>query len=107
MVMKQYQEEIDVWAKQFTNPYWSQLEIMTRLTEEIGELAREVNHRYGAKKKKPEEQVGEIGSEIADVIMTLICLANKEGIDLDEHMRKLIEEKLYKRDNKRFERLEE
>ena len=107
MVIQQYQDEIHKWASQFKKPYFEQLEILTRLTEEVGELAREVNHRYGPKRKKPEELDGEIGSEIADILMTLMCLANKEGINLDEHMRKLIDEKLYKRDNKRFERLEE
>ncbi len=103
MSLKDIQKDVDNWAQQFKNPYFKPLEIMTRLAEEVGELARELNHRYGPKKKKSEEEVQEIGSEIADIFMTLICLANSHNIDLDESWRKLID-KLYDRDSARYEK---
>ena len=85
MSIKDYQKDIDDWAQQFETPYWHPLAIMTRLSEEVGELAREINHRYGPKKKRPSEENKEVGDEIADVFMTLICLANSQKIDLDDH----------------------
>jgi len=100
------QYQIDKWAKQFKAPYWQPLEIMARLTEETGELAREVNHRFGPKKKKSAEDTREMGDEMADIIMTLVCLANSQGISIDEAWQHLMD-KLYKRDNQRFERREE
>jgi NTP pyrophosphatase (non-canonical NTP hydrolase) len=57
---------------------------MTRLAEEVGELAREVNHRYGQKTKKRDETDGDMAMEMADIMFVLICMANREGIDLEE-----------------------
>ncbi len=57
---------------------------MTRLSEEVGELAREVNHRFGQKTKKKEEADGDMAMEMADIIFVLVCMANREGIDLQD-----------------------
>ncbi|EGC68397.1 hypothetical protein HMPREF9087_2987 [Enterococcus casseliflavus ATCC 12755] len=46
------QEEVDAYIQQFKTGYFSPLAQMARLTEEVGELAREVNHYYGEKIKK-------------------------------------------------------
>ena len=48
----------------------------------MGELAREVNHRFGQKTKKPDEAEGDMAMEMADIMFVLICMANREGIDL-------------------------
>src|SRR3989338_9627732 len=105
MTLNELQKEIDDWAQQFTTPYWKPHEIIARLAEETGELAREVNHIYGPKKKKSEEETKEIGAEICDIFMTLICLANSQKIKLDDNWQSLLD-KLYKRDNLRFEKKE-
>ena len=76
---------------------------MTRLTEETGELAREVNHRFGPKKKKPSEDVQDVGDEMADIIFTLCCLANSLDINLDESFARTMD-KCYGRDKDRFEK---
>jgi NTP pyrophosphatase (non-canonical NTP hydrolase) len=55
---------------------------MTRLSEEVGELAREVNHRFGQKTKKKDEAEGDMAMEMADIMFVLICMANREKIDL-------------------------
>jgi len=52
---------------------WKPHEILARLFEEGGELARLVNHIYGPKKKKPEEAEQELSGEIGDILYTLIC----------------------------------
>ena len=101
--MKQFQEEVDEWTSQFDPQYWPPHEVMTRLMEETGELAREVNHLFGSKKKKTGEENRQLGDEIADIIFTLSCLANSQGINLEDHMQRIID-KCYKRDNDRFKK---
>jgi len=84
MPLKEAQSRVDLWISQFEEGYFSPLTNMTRLSEEVGELAREVNHRFGQKTKKKSEPEGDMGMEMADIIFVLICMANREGIDLDE-----------------------
>ena len=50
--MKELQQEVDAYISQFKEGYFSPLAMTARLTEELGELAREVNHYYGEKPKK-------------------------------------------------------
>ena len=101
--MKQLQKEVDKWVTQYKIGYFKPLEILARLTEEVGELAREINHRFGSKKKKPLEETQEIGDELADIIFTVICMANSLDIDLDTHFKRIME-KAYGRDKNRWEK---
>lgn len=101
--MKKEQQEVDNWIQQHKLGYFKPLEIMARLTEETGELARELNHRFGPKKKKAAEETKEIGDEISDNIFTLICLANSLNIDLDESFERMMD-KIKTRDKDRFEK---
>jgi len=102
MSLKPYQEEVDVWVKKYMKTgYFPPLAIIARLAEETGELAREINHKFGPKKKKSTESKQEIGDEIADIFFTLICLANSQDIDLDEAFEKMMS-KLETRDKDRF-----
>ena len=84
MSLKDAQRRIDAWIKQFEEGYFHPLTNMARLSEEVGELAREVNHRFGQKTKKAAEAEGDLGMEMADILFVLICMANREGIDLQE-----------------------
>ncbi len=101
--MKEIQRQVGEWIAQYKIGYFKPLEILARLTEEVGELAREVNHRFGPKKKKPEEELVEIGDEMADIIFTLVCMANSLEIDLDEHFKRVMD-KCYGRDKDRWEK---
>ena len=74
---------------------------MARLAEEVGELAREVNHRFGQKTKKPEEADGDLGMEMADILFVLICMANREGIDLQDAFDRMMA-KVETRDEERW-----
>lgn len=105
MAFKEVQKDVDDWTNQYKYPYWQPLEILARLTEETGELARELNHMFGAKKKKPTEDKKELSLEIADVIFTLFCLANSQGINLDEAWKGTMD-KCYGRDKDRYEKKE-
>lgn len=101
--MEEYQKQVDKWVSQYKVGYFRPLENLARLTEEVGELAREINHRFGPKKKKKCEEVRELGDEMADIIFTLVCLANSLEIDLDSHFQNTMD-KCYKRDKDRFEK---
>jgi NTP pyrophosphatase (non-canonical NTP hydrolase) len=76
------QARVDTWISQFEEGYFDPLTNMIRLAEEVGELAREVNHRFGQKTKKKDEAEGDMAMEMADIMFVLICMANREGIDL-------------------------
>jgi NTP pyrophosphatase (non-canonical NTP hydrolase) len=101
--MKTEQKQVDEWIKQYKIGYFKPHEILARLTEEVGEVAREINHTYGPKKKKATEDTKEIGDEMADVIFTIICLANSLNIDLDKNFKNVMD-KCYGRDKDRWEK---
>jgi len=103
MSLKKVQQDVDKWTGQFSPQYWPPLEQFARLVEEVGELGRELNHRFGSKKKKSTELEKELADEIADVIFTVVCLANSQQIDLGKAWQKNMD-KHYGRDNKRFKR---
>lgn len=101
--MQDYQRQADEWVKQYKIGYFKPLEIMARLMEETGELAREVNHRFGPKKKKETEDKKEMEDEVADIIFTLVCLANSLDLDIDRGFQSVMD-KCYGRDKDRFEK---
>ncbi len=101
--MKDKQEQVGTWINQHKIGYFKPLEMMARITEETGELARELNHQFGPKKKKESEDKKEISDEISDIIFTLICLANSLDIDLDDAFEKTMH-KLQTRDKDRYEK---
>jgi len=103
MELKNIQKQVDDFVSQYKMGYWEPLEILARLVEETGELAREINHLYGPKKKKPEEGTKELADEMGDIIFTLCCLANSKGIDLDKAFQRVMD-KYYNRDNNRYEK---
>ncbi|WP_442893554.1 nucleotide pyrophosphohydrolase [Bacillus sp. 2205SS5-2] len=82
--MVELQNEVDQYISQFKEGYFSPLTMMARLTEELGELAREVNHYYGEKPKKTTEEEKTIEEELGDLLFVLICFANSQGINLEE-----------------------
>jgi NTP pyrophosphatase (non-canonical NTP hydrolase) len=95
------QRRVDAWVAQFEEGYFHPLTNLARLTEEVGELAREINHRFGQKTKKPEEPDGDLAMEMADILFVLICMANREGIDLDEAFERMMR-KVATRDDSRW-----
>ncbi len=84
MSLTECQHRVDAWISRFEEGYFHPLTNIARLTEEVGELAREVNHRFGQKTKKAEEADGDMAMEMADILFVLICMANREKIDLQE-----------------------
>ena len=103
MSLKDAQKQVDEWVQQFKIEYFPPLEQLACLSEEVGEVARELNHRFGAKKKKKEEDTKEIADELADVLFVVCCMANKHKIDLEDAFQRNMD-KLYGRDKDRFEK---
>lgn len=103
MSLVDYQKQVHKWVSQFNPPYWPPLEMMARLSEETGEVAREINHLYGTKKKKPTEDKKELANELIDILFTIICIANDQRINLENAWQKMINEKM-QRDANRFEK---
>ncbi|MGV3243960.1 nucleotide pyrophosphohydrolase [Staphylococcus sp. 11261D007BR] len=101
--MDDMQKEVDDYISQFKAGYFSPLANLARLTEEVGELAREINHVYGEKKKKATEEENTISNELGDNLFVLLCIANSMDIDLTESFNQTME-KFNTRDKDRFER---
>ncbi len=99
MTIKEAQQAVDQWIKEYGVRYFSELTNMVILTEEVGELARVMARKYGDQSFKPGEK-DNLGDEMADILWVLLCLANQTGVDLTEELKKNIEKKT-KRD---FER---
>ena len=103
MSLTESQRRVDAWIAQFEAGYFDPLTNIARLSEEVGELAREVNHRFGQKTKKKDEAPGDMAMEMADILFVLICMANREGIDLQAAFDAMMA-KVENRDAKRWAR---
>ena len=97
------QKAVDDWVQNFKKPYWQPLSQLARVSEEVGELARLLNHQFGDKPKKETELQQELGEEIAGVLFALICLANSQNVSLDEAFANVME-KAHSRDSDRYEK---
>ena len=103
MNLREAQARVDAWIGQFEEGYWPPLSNLARLTEEVGELARLMNHKFGHKPKKAGEPDQELALELADVLFVLLVIANEQGIDLDEALERTLE-KYRVRDSDRWTR---
>jgi NTP pyrophosphatase (non-canonical NTP hydrolase) len=101
--LRETQARVEAWIAQFEEGYFHPLTNLARLAEEVGELAREVNHRFGQKTKKRDEPPGDLAMEMADILFVLICMANREGIDLAEAFGRMMA-KVESRDKDRWTR---
>ncbi len=99
------QAEVHRYISQFKEGYFLPMTLVVRLTEELGELAREVNHLYGEKPKKETEEEGSIALELGDMMFVITCLANRLGIDLTQAFHDTIQ-KFETRDANRWTRIE-
>ena len=106
LTIKQTQKIVDEWINQFEEGYWPPLSMLASLMEEVGELAREINAREKIKKKKETEPKEDIGLEMADILFSLICLANHYRIDLESKFKEVME-KYSNRDSNRWTRKQE
>lgn len=102
ITLHEAQARVDAWISQFEEGYWPPLTNLARLIEEVGELAREMNHRFGHKTKKSEEAEQDLAMELADILFVLLVIANQQGIRLDGALESVLE-KYRARDSGRWE----
>lgn len=105
LTLQEAQAWVDRYISQFEIGYFSPLTMIARLVEELGELSREVNHRYGEKPKKKSEAESDMVNELGDLFFVLISFANSLHISLDEAL-KTVMEKYETRDADRWKRKE-
>lgn len=87
MEIKELQQKVDVWIREYGVRYFNELTNMAILTEEVGELARVIARKYGEQSFKSGEK-DNLADEMADVLWVLTCLANQTGVDLTEAIEK-------------------
>jgi NTP pyrophosphatase (non-canonical NTP hydrolase) len=99
--LSEFQTDVDAWVQTVGDGYWSPHANLARIAEEVGELARLINHLYGPKPKKASEAAQELGEELADIIFAVICLANSQEIDLEASLEQVVD-KVWQRDRDRY-----
>ncbi|MFS0576757.1 nucleotide pyrophosphohydrolase [Sporosarcina sp. 179-K 3D1 HS] len=104
--LENWQQEVDQYINGFKEGYFPPMELLARLTEELGELSREVQHVYGMKKKKPEEAIRSMEEEVGDLFFVLVCFANSQGISLESALSTVLH-KFKVRDADRWTKKEE
>lgn len=92
MTLREAQEAVDRWIKEYGVRYFDEMTNMAILTEEVGEVARIMVRRYGEQSAKEGERL-DLADELADVLWVLMCIANQTGVDLTDALAKNIEKK--------------
>ncbi len=100
MTIKEAQETVDKWIKEYGVRYFNELTNMALLTEEVGELARIIARKYGEQSFKESDKDYDLADEMADVMFVLICLANQTGVDLEEAMKRNLAKKTQRDKNR-------
>lgn len=102
------QKAVDDWFKDIKGDYWNPQSMGLRMAEEVGELSKAINNKYGDRPSKAGETEGleAIKEELGDILFTACCIANKLEIDLGEAF-KIIMEKYKIRDKDRHSKLED
>jgi NTP pyrophosphatase (non-canonical NTP hydrolase) len=92
ITIKEAQKIVDDWINSIGIRYFSEMNQLAQLTEEVGEVARIVSRTYGDQSFKKSDDKN-LSDELADVLFVLICLANQTGIDLTEAFQKNMDKK--------------
>lgn len=80
------QTKVDGWIRQHDD-YWTEFQILARLTEELGEVASALQRQAGL---RPRKSTVNLSDEVGDLLFTLAAFANKVDIDLEESVRQTI-----------------
>ncbi len=91
MEIKDAQKKVDDLIQHYGG-YWEPLSMLARLVEEVGELSRVVNIKFGGKKSKYKGDGDKaIGEEISDVLFTTLALSNALNVEASEELESKIE----------------
>lgn len=114
MTIKEYQQAVDQWIKQYGVRYFSPLTNIAILTEETGEVARIMarfageqswsardKEKFGINEANESEKGKQLlADELSDVIWVVSCIANYYHIDLQDALNANLDKKT-KRDKQR------
>jgi len=98
--LNEVQKIVDNWICEHGG-YWAPLSMICAIIEELGEVAREINSLEGYKPKKSKISDSNLGEELADLLFSIICIANHYKIDLGKEFNNIIN-KYSERDSNRF-----
>lgn len=93
MTIQEAQVNIDKWIKEFGVRYFDDMTNLAILMEEVGELARLYSRKFGEQSFKNKEAEMNIDDEMADILFVLICMANQNGINLEEALIRNLQKK--------------
>lgn len=79
MTLRQMQKKVDDAVASFGG-YWGPFEMLARLTEELGEIASDLQRNHGL---RPRKSVTDIEEEVGDLLFTLGAFANIHKLDLE------------------------
>jgi len=100
MEIRDAQEKVDKRIQELGG-YWQPLSMLARITEEVGELARAMNIKYGDKRSKHEGDGRDLEKELADVQFTLLAIANRCEVDVEKALKEKMGE-IYERDKRTY-----
>ena len=92
ITLRDAQKMVDDWITTIGVRYFSPLTNMAILAEETGEVARIMARLHGDQSFKDGETPN-LADEIADLLWVTMAIANQEGIDLTEALKRNIEKK--------------
>ena len=87
MTIKEAQEKVDCWIKEYGVRYFNEMTNMAILTEEVGEVARIMARTYGEQSFKNGEK-SDLSDELADVLWVLFCIAYQTGVEVTADLEK-------------------
>lgn len=86
MEIAEAQAMTDRWIREHGG-YWDDFVLLARLTEELGEIAADLQRD---RKYRPRRVRTDLGQEVGDLFFTLCAFANKSGIDIGEKFEEVI-----------------
>lgn len=92
ITLRDAQKMVDDWITTIGVRYFSPLTNMAILAEETGEVACIMARLHGDQSFK-EGETPNLADELADLLWVTMAIANQEGIDLTEALKRNIEKK--------------
>lgn len=86
MRLNELQSIVDEWIRA-NGDYWDEFQILARLTEELGEVAADLQRQAGLRPRPTEI---DLEAEVGDLLFTLAVFANKTNIDLARAVERVI-----------------
>ena len=92
ITLRDAQKMVDDWITTIGVRYFSPLTNMAILAEETGEVARIMARLHGDQSFK-EGETPNLADELADLLWVTMAIANQEGINLTDALRRNIDKK--------------